>query len=178
MTASLPAAALVEPFGAELAYLAEREGDAVAIEALVDRAFGPGRFVKTAERLREGSEPLLHLSVCAWDAGRLAGAVRQWPITIGGQDAVFLGPIAVDLSARSQGVGAALMHRAIAAAKAAGERLILLVGDMTYFEQFGFEVAQGPVMPGPVDARRLLWKALQPDALAGAQGPVRPGRAG
>lgn len=178
MSASKPAPALVEPFGAELAYEAEREGDAAAIEALVDRAFGPGRFVKTAERLREGSLPLRHLSVCARDGERLAGAVRQWPITIGEQDAVFLGPIAVDLAARSQGVGAELMQRAIAAAEAAGERLILLVGDMSYFEQFGFEVAKGPVLPGPVDGRRLLWKSLRPGALDGVQGPVRPGRNG
>lgn len=178
MTASKPvAAAVVASLDGGIAYAAERAEHAPLVDALVDRAFGPGRFVKTAERLREGSKPRLDLSVCAWDGDRLAGAVRQWPITIGEHQAVFLGPIAVDLSARSQGVGAALMRRAITAATAADERLILLVGDMPYFEQFGFEVACGPEMPGPVDARRLLWKGLRAGALDGVAGPVRPASA-
>ena len=32
----------------------ERQDDSPAIEALVDIGFGPGRFAKTAYRLREG----------------------------------------------------------------------------------------------------------------------------
>jgi predicted N-acetyltransferase YhbS len=173
MTAPQPLAILKpEP----LRYAPEGEGDARAIDVLVDRAFGPGRFAKTAERLREGAEQRRDLSVCAWDNARLAGAVRQWPILIGDRPAVFLGPIAVDLETRSQGVGASLMRRAIEAATEAGEAIILLVGDLSYFEQFGFEIAKGPVLPGPVDPRRLLWKALQPGALAGVEGPVRPAR--
>lgn len=173
MTASQPVAILKpEP----LRYAPEGEGDAWVIDTLVERAFGPGRFAKTAERLREGAELRRELSICAWDGDRLAGAVRQWSIVIGERPAVFLGPIAVNLETRSQGVGAALMSRAIDAAGRAGEAIILLVGDLAYFEQFGFEVARGPTLPGPVDPRRLLWKALRPDALAGVEGPVRPVR--
>jgi predicted N-acetyltransferase YhbS len=175
MTASRPATLHVEPpLRGELAFATEREIDGAAVEALVDRAFGPGRFAKTAERLREGGELRRDLSVCAWEGDRLAGAVRQWSILIGDDRALFLGPIAVDLRVRSQGVGAGLMRHAIAAATEAGERLILLVGDLPYFEQFGFEVASGVVMPGPVDPRRLLWKPLSPGGADGVGGPARP----
>ena len=31
------------------------------------------------------------------------------------------------------------------------------------------------VLPGPVDRRRVLWRALKPGALEGMQGAVRPG---
>jgi predicted N-acetyltransferase YhbS len=69
---------------------------------------------------------------------------------------IFLGPIAVEAPERSAGVGARLVERACAAAKAAGEAAVLLVGDMPYFGRFGFEIAPGVTLPGPVDPRRVL----------------------
>src|SRR5580658_7579519 len=94
----------------------ERLEDAAAVEALVLRAFGPGRFAKAAERLREGRAPRLDLSFVAWDEGRIAGCVQLWDVTVGGARAVLLGPIAVDAEMRSQGLGAALVARACEAA--------------------------------------------------------------
>jgi predicted N-acetyltransferase YhbS len=55
----------------------EQPGDLAAVEALVAKAFGPGRFVKTAERLRETNHPRLDLSFVAYDGERLAGCVRR-----------------------------------------------------------------------------------------------------
>ena len=37
---------------------AERPEDFDAVEALIDAAFGPGRYAKSAERLREGNHQL------------------------------------------------------------------------------------------------------------------------
>jgi predicted N-acetyltransferase YhbS len=162
----------------DLVFVPERTADAPRVEALIDQAFGPGRFAKTAERLREGSKFRRELSVCAWEGSRLVGAVRQWDVSVEGRPILFLGPIAVDAGARRRGLGATLMQRAVEAAEGAGEGAILLVGDLPYFGQFGFEVASGLVMPGPVDPRRLLWRALRPGALDGVGGAVRPGRAG
>ena len=82
MTVSSPvAAAPASPFPK---LTSETAADAAEVEALVDRAFGPGRFVKAAERLREGREPLRGLSFVARDTGKLVGMVRQWAIRIGG----------------------------------------------------------------------------------------------
>jgi len=72
----------------------ERPKDASAVDALVLRAFGPGRFARAAERLREGREPRLDLSFVAWDDGRIVGSVRQWTVKVGGSPSIFLGPIA------------------------------------------------------------------------------------
>lgn len=155
----------------------ERPEDHALVDALIDRAFGPGRFVKTAERLREGNQPRRDLSLVAWAAGEAVGCVRMWPIHIGERPAVLLGPFAVDDAWRSRGLGGQLIEAACAAADHAGVGVVLLVGDAPYFQKFGFEPAPAghAVLPGPVDGRRVLWRALQPGALDGVQGAVRPG---
>lgn len=153
--------------------VAERPEDALAVERLILRAFGPGRFAKTAERLREGRKPLLALSFVAWEGGSIVGCVQQWPVRIGDTPAILLGPFAVDESHRSNGLGAALIGQACEAAAEAGHSLIVLVGDMPYFGPLGFQVAAGVVMPGPVDAARVLARALTLGANKGLSGPVR-----
>ena len=84
------------------------------------RAFGPGRYAKAAERLREGGAPDYHLSFLAREADRLVGCVQLWPVTIGGAPAILLGPIAVEPAYRHHGLGGALIERACAAAAEAG----------------------------------------------------------
>ncbi len=152
--------------------------DLPAAGALIDAAFGPGRFVKTAERLREHNRPLVALSVVADASGGPAGCVLLWPIRIGERPALLLGPFAVARPWRGQGLGAALIERACRTAAAQSDRrIILLVGDKSYFERFRFEgTPPGRVrMPGPVDPRRVLWRGLDPRALEGAEGLATPG---
>jgi predicted N-acetyltransferase YhbS len=152
----------------------ERPQDAPAVERLMMRAFGPGRYAKAADRLRETNHPLLNLSFVAWSNGEAVGAVRLWPVKIGAAPAILLGPFAVDDIWRSQGLGAALIERGCEAAAAAGHALIILVGDQPYFGPLGFSRAPASVdMPGPVDRRRVLVKALKPGADLGLTGLVR-----
>ena len=146
----------------------EAANDASAVEALLDRAFGPGRFAKSSERVREFAVFAPDLSFCAFAAGEVVGVVRMWRVQVGGRPAVFLGPLAVDARQRSAGLGGLLVERACAAAEAAGEAAVILVGDMSYFGQFGFEVAQGVVMPGPTDPSRILVRRFDGPAPAGA----------
>lgn len=156
-------------------FACERLQDQAAVDLLVDSAFGPGRFAKTAERLREGNRLRRDLSFCAWLGDEMVGAVRQWPIRIGDTPAIFLGPIATRPERRGQGYGRALVRHGCGEATKAGETLVLLVGDRTYFEPLGFApVPAGDVtLPGPVDARRLLWTLLAPDAAVGVKGPAK-----
>jgi len=143
----------------------EQAGDAYGVEAVVNAAFGPGRFAKTAERLREGSTPMA--GFVAREGGRIVGSVRLWPILVGETRAAFLGPIAVEEAHRKGGLGAQLVEACLQAADAAGLSAVLLVGDSPYFGRFGFERAAGVTLPGPVDARRVLLRAPQGDAPSG-----------
>ena len=131
--------------------------DIAAVEALHDLAFGPGRYARTAYRVRDGLPPFSPLCRVATLEGRIMAAVRMAPITIGEKPgAQLLGPLAVEPAIKGQGTGKALAAEAIAAARAAGERLVLLVGDMPYYQRFGFAVApRGKFdLGGPVDPAR------------------------
>jgi len=154
---------------------AERPRDAPLVEGLIASAFGPGRFAKSAERLREGARPFLDLSFLAWIGREAVGCVRQWPVTIGETPALLLGPIAVDDDFRRQGLGSTLVRHAAEAAQRAGHGLIILVGDEPFFGPQGFSagLARAVRLPGPVDQRRVLVRELISGAAAGLAGPIR-----
>lgn len=132
------------------------------IAELTDRAFGPGRFAKTAERLRENSKSLKDLCFVALDGKRVVGSVRLWPIFVVDADEetrtplAFLGPIVVDEAYRSHRIGRQLIETSVEAAFAKGLSSVLLVGARAFFEPLGFERASDLVLPGPVDPNRLL----------------------
>lgn len=150
-------------------------GDVAAIRALHARAFGPGRFVRTAYRVREGAGDFSPFCrVCLID-GRLAAAVRFTPITIGGKGgALLLGPLAVDPAFANQGHGRGLVAKALEDARVAGIGLVVLVGDEPYYGRLGFRpIPWGQItLPGPVDATRLLAVELVPGALPGHGGLI------
>jgi len=153
----------------------EKTADIAAREVLLDEAYGPSRFAKASERLREGRAPADGLSLVAVDRGQTVGTVRLWHVTAGpGRAALLLGPLAVDPAHRNRGIGTALMRRAIARARLAGHRAIVLVGDVAYYGRFGFTAAPtGELwMPGRYDRDRLLALALRSEALAGARGLI------
>jgi predicted N-acetyltransferase YhbS len=159
-----------------LAMVEETPADVPAREALLDAAFGPARFLKTCERLREGREPAPGLALVAKDdEGELLATIRLWPIFAGGRrPALLLGPLAVAAHARSLGLGAEMMRESLARAAALGHRAVLLVGDAPYYARFGFDgrFTEKLVMPGPVERARFLGLELVAGALAGAKGRV------
>ncbi len=153
----------------------ETPDDEAAILRLNERVFGPGRFARTAYRVRETTPPDLSLSFVARVGPLLVGANAMTPILIGATPAYLLGPLIVEPVFRSRGIGEALVKASLEAAKAAGGRLALLVGDAPYYARMGF--APTPpgriVLPGPVDPARLLHCELEAGALEGVSGRVR-----
>ena len=156
----------------------ETPEDGPQVEALVAHAFGPGRFAKSAYRLREGVEPEAGLSFVARENGILRGSIRFWPIFVGAQPALLLGPLAVDSQQRGRGIGIALMERGITEARSLGHRAILLVGDLPYYGRVGFTpIPRGSIkFPGPVDRTRILGLALTEGALDTLEGEVSRAR--
>ncbi|MBI1202487.1 MAG: GNAT family N-acetyltransferase [Rhodopseudomonas sp.] len=160
----------------DLTILPETLGDALAIERLHERTFGPGRYARSAFRIREGRGHLLDLSFTARIGTLLVGSIRLTPICIGETPALLLGPLTVEPPFRKRGVGSALMARSLQEAKAKGYKIVVLVGDEPYYGKAGFKrIAKGQVkMPGPVDPARLLVNELEPGAFEGVKGLIRP----
>ena len=156
--------------------LPETADDAEAVERLHERTFGPGRYVRTAFRIREGRAHLLELSFTARIGTLLVGSLRLTPICIGETPALLLGPLTVEPPFRERGVGSALIKRALQDAGAKGHKLVVLVGDEPFYGKLGFKrIPKGQVkMPGPVDPARLLVAELSPGAFDGVKGLIRP----
>ncbi|BBU60863.1 GCN5 family N-acetyltransferase [Methylosinus sp. C49] len=153
----------------------EAPEDIAAREALLDAAFGPARFLKTCERLREGRMPARGLALVCKDEDRLVATMRMWAIFAGpGRPALLLGPLAVARDCRSLGIGAAMIEAGLARAAARNHRAVLLVGDAPYYARFGFDAryTEGLAMPGPVERERFLGLELTKGALVGASGRV------
>lgn len=150
-------------------------GDLATIRDLHARAFSPGRFARTAYRIREGaSEFSPFCRVCVID-GHLVAAVRFTPITVGGKDkALLLGPLAVDPAFANRGYGRGLVAMALEDARAAGIALVVLVGDEPYYGKLGFRrIPFGQItLPGPADPNRLLAAELTPNAMVTYTGAV------
>jgi predicted N-acetyltransferase YhbS len=163
-------------------YRLERPGDSFRIETLHAEVFGPGRFAKSAYRLREGVPHDPMLSFVAERDGVMVASVRQTPILIGGRPALLLGPLVVEQAFKGQGAGKTLVRTALEAAKQAGHALVLLVGDEPYYGPLGFSKLPpyAVIMPGPADPRRVLVAGLKDGALDGLSGRVTSvrGRAG
>ena len=156
----------------------ETAADAPAIEALNAASFGPGRFAKSAYRLREGVAPVPELGFVATNGGTLLGSVRFWPIRVGGHEELLLGPLAVRGDQRGKGIGIALMQAGIEKAKQGPWRGILLVGDEPYYAKVGFSrLPPGRVrFPGPVDQDRILGLSLKEGEMLALTGQVRRAR--
>ena len=142
----------------------EEPGDFDAISALHEEAFGPGRFARSAYRVREGADVVAALSQVALIDEMLVGSIRFTAITIGGRGgALLLGPLVIKEAYRGRQCGLRLMQTTIDLARAAGFKLVLLVGDLPYYERALFKVAApGRIsLPGPVDPARLLVAELE-----------------
>jgi predicted N-acetyltransferase YhbS len=159
----------------ELTYVRENAAHNQQIEDINAEAFGPGRFTRAAHFIREGGPHDFGLSFVTLDGDTVIASVRLTRITIGSTPAVMLGPLAVRPEYKNRGIGRRLMQMSMDASKAAGDKLIVLVGDEPYYGPFGFKmIAPGSVtMPAPVDPRRLLVCELHEGAMKHVSGIMR-----
>lgn len=154
----------------------QRPEDFPALKQLNEETFGPGRFARTAYRVREGAASEPRLSLCAARNDEIIGAIQFTPISIGGVNgALLLGPLIIEKAHNNQGHGLRLMLEGIARARELGYKLIVLVGDLPYYARAGFAVVPpgGIHLPGPVDPARLLYIELISGALGAYRGSVR-----
>ena len=90
--------------------------------------------------------------------GDVVGSVRMTPVIAGAVEGHLLGPLAVRPNHKNLGIGRELVRIAVDAARRAGSKAVVLVGDPPYYRPLGFEpVPYGALaFPGPVDPARIL----------------------
>ncbi|SHH73484.1 GNAT family N-acetyltransferase [Cognatishimia maritima] len=151
----------------------ESEDDWWEVEALYDLCFAPGREALSSYRLRDGVDPVADLSLVARDGDQiLAGAIRFWPVKVGDNTALLLGPVAVHPTRQGEGLGAFLIRESLSIAKDLGWDRVILVGDAPYYSRFGFVKLDDVVMPPPTNPERVLGVALVDGAWTNVAGQV------
>jgi len=152
------------------------------VEALLDRAFEPGRHARTAYKVRGDAAAIPNLSFAATEGDTLLGSIQCWPVTLtlDGETRppvplVMIGPVAVEPARQRDGIGRQLMSRALnAAADDGADAAMMLIGDPEYYGRFGFsdERTADWRLPGPVERRRLLARGAAVPATPGLLGPA------
>ena len=151
----------------------ESAADLWEVEALYDTCFAPGRTALSSYRLRDGVPPVAGLSLVARDdLAILAGAIRFWPVQVGGHAALLLGPVAVHPTRQGEGLGALLIETSLELAVPLGWARVMLVGDAPYYGRYGFTKLEDVVMPPPTNPERVLGRALCAGAWDGIAGEV------
>ncbi len=151
----------------------EVEGDWWEVEALYDLCFSPGRTALSSYRLRDGVPTVAALClVVRDDDGTLAAAIRYWPVEVGGEDVLLLGPVAVHPTRQSEGLGGLMINESLVEARRLGWERVMLVGDAPYYRRFGFQKLEGVEMPPPTNPDRVLGLALKAGAWNGVRGAV------
>ena len=151
----------------------EQPADTPEVEALLDLCFAPGRTALSSYRLREGVSPVWPLCLTLRNECEvLVGAIRFWPVRVGGRPVLLLGPVAVHPTTQGEGLGGLLMRESLARARELGWGRVMLVGDLPYYSRFGFRRLDGVEMPPPTNPDRVLAIDLTEGAWAGVTGPV------
>ncbi|WP_407492328.1 GNAT family N-acetyltransferase [Pseudooceanicola sp. MF1-13] len=149
------------------------------VEALYDLCFAPGREALSSYRLRDDVPKVAELCLVARDASAMdlgvapvGGAIRYWPVRIGGARALLLGPVAVHPTHQGEGLGALLIAQSLNKAQKIGWDRVMLVGDPPYYGRFGFSRLDTVEMPPPTNPERVLGLELTPGAWDGIAGVV------
>lgn len=148
------------------------------VEALLDAAFGPERFARTAYRMRAGTLALPALSFAALDGGRLVGTLQSWPVHLSTGTGerlplCMVGPVAVMPDVQRGGIGRLLMAALVEAAETHADSALMMIGDPEYYGRFFNFSAENTAqweLPGPFEQRRLLARSVGahvPPAVAG-----------
>jgi predicted N-acetyltransferase YhbS len=162
------------PLGAPIARHATAADDEF-VENLQALAFGPGRFARTAFRVRERFPIDKSLSLIGEIGGVPVSSLWMTPISVGGLDGYLLGPLATDPAYRGLGAGKLLVREACREALARGQgKFVLLVGDEPYYGPLGFaKTTHGAIQfPGPVDPKRVLLHSPDPTLATRLAGPI------
>lgn len=141
------------------------------------RAFGRPEEARLVEALRKVATP--QISLVAVRDNQVVGHIFFSPVTIEGQhssvQALGLAPMAVVPELQNQGVGSLLVREGLNAARRMGQSIVVVLGHITYYPRFGFEIAsrKGLRCEFPAPDEAFMVTELTPNALRGVSGVVK-----
>jgi putative acetyltransferase len=114
----------------------ESPGDWNAVHQVVSSAFGRLSEAELVGQLREAGDSVI--SLVADDGGCIVGHVLLSRMDAS-LPALALAPVSVIPARQRNGIGSALIKRAVAQARDEGWAAIFVLGDPNYYERFGFD---------------------------------------
>jgi putative acetyltransferase len=142
----------------------EHFGQEEAIRRVIVDAFGRNDESRLLEELRSDGD--LAISIVAEEAGEVCGhiALSRLKSPVG---ACALAPLSVLRTMQHQGIGSALVRRAVERARESGYEIIFVVGKPRYYTRFGFKTEEAASFPcryaGPhFMALNLIGRRIKP----------------
>ncbi len=152
----------------------ELPSDRAVIFEINRLAFGRDGEAKLVDLLRDSTPPAQFISIVVEENNAPIAHALYSPISIAGVPAIALAPVAVHPAHQRTGAGTAAIQAGLAACRAAGQGIVVVVGHPEYYPRFGFEPARakGLEAPFPVSDDAFLVLALRPGALERVGGLV------
>ncbi|ATL32140.1 bifunctional class I SAM-dependent methyltransferase/N-acetyltransferase [Streptomyces formicae] len=157
----------------------ETESDVATVHAVNAAAFGTENEADLVDALRTDADawlPGLSYVAQAPD-GEVAAHALLTRCRVDGAPALALAPVAVLPKYQRTGAGSAVVRALLDAARARGERLVLVLGHPAYYPRFGFKPASGfGIRPGfevPDEAMMALVLNGPDDSSCVPQGTIR-----
>jgi putative acetyltransferase len=137
----------------------ETPADERAVWDVVARAFGQSDEADLVDALRRDPAWIPGLSVVGVRDGAVVGHALLTRLQVGGSPALALAPVAVAPEAQRSGVGSAMVRELLGRATAAGETLVVVVGEPAYYARFGFVPAAELGIEGPFESAGPAFQA-------------------
>ena len=138
----------------------EKKSDNKKIFLLEEDVLGPGRYARPSFRLRENLEPNIKYSKVYSQGQKIIGSIRYFNCKIQRNDGLMLGPLIVDQKFKGRGIGKELVNKSISGINQKNIDFIILIGELDYYGQFGFEANANIYFSLNVRKEKILLKKL------------------
>ena len=139
----------------------EKKTDNKKILILEEDVLGPGRYARPSFRLRENLEHNIKFSKVYCQSKKIIGSIRFFNCQIQNNNGLMLGPLIVDQKFKGRGIGKELVNNSVSNIdKKKNIDFIILIGELDYYGQFGFEVNANLYFSLNVRKEKILLKKL------------------
>ena len=138
----------------------EKKLDNKKIFLLEEDVLGPGRYARPSFRLRENLICNQKYSKIYYEGQKIIGSIRYFNCKIVNNEGLMLGPLIVDQKFKGRGIGKELVNQSIKLVNDEKISFIILIGELEYYSQFGFEMNYNIYFSLNVRKEKILLKTL------------------